>query len=72
MCVLSHVDNHNPANIGFVLSPSACSVADFVITYHAIQTLDIYGPAETRVLLDVVPLLVTNIVASVLVGIKVW
>ncbi|KAL1682648.1 hypothetical protein EV122DRAFT_203218 [Schizophyllum commune] len=50
----------------------ACSVADFVITYHAIQTLDIYGPAETRVLLDVVPLLVTNIVASVLVGIKVW
>ena len=51
---------------------SACSVADFVITYHAIQTLDIYGPAETRVLLDVVPLLVTNIVASVLVGIKVW
>ncbi|KAL1748605.1 hypothetical protein HDZ31DRAFT_29318 [Schizophyllum fasciatum] len=50
----------------------ACSVADFVITYHAIQSLDIYGPAKTRVLLDVVPLLVTNIVASVLVGVKVW
>ncbi|TRM69730.1 hypothetical protein BD626DRAFT_392096 [Schizophyllum amplum] len=61
------------ATLGICLVATvACSVADFVISYRAIETLNIYGPAEARALLAILPLLITNVVASALVGYKVW